>query len=115
AGDMASVPHNYMLGAFTYGWFAGENAAAYCTEAAASGVDEAQIAAEQERVAAPLARATGIPPGQLEYKLRRMVNDYLQPPKVTRKMELGLDRFAEIGEDAGRLAAADPHELMRAM
>lgn len=24
AGDMAAVPHNYMLGAFTYGWFAGQ-------------------------------------------------------------------------------------------
>ncbi|MFN5802234.1 MAG: fumarate reductase/succinate dehydrogenase flavoprotein subunit, partial [Burkholderiales bacterium] len=23
AGDMANVPHNYMLGAFTYGWFCG--------------------------------------------------------------------------------------------
>jgi len=44
-----------------------------------------------------------------------MVNDYLQPPKVTRKMQLGLERFGEIGEDIGRLAAADPHELMRAM
>ena len=29
AGDMAAVPHNYMLGAFTYGWFAGRNAAEY--------------------------------------------------------------------------------------
>ncbi|MFP3408298.1 FAD-binding protein, partial [Pseudomonas sp. SIMBA_065] len=29
AGDMAAVPHNYMLGAFTYGWFAGVNAAHY--------------------------------------------------------------------------------------
>ncbi len=29
AGDMAAVPHNYMLGAFTYGWFAGVNAAQY--------------------------------------------------------------------------------------
>ena len=28
-------------------------------------------------------RADGIPPHQFEYKLRRMVNDYLQPPKVT--------------------------------
>jgi len=115
AGDMASVPHNYMLGAFTYGWFAGENAALYCGETAAGEVDDAQIAAEQVRVMAPLQCAEGIPPNQLEYKLRRMVNDYLQPPKVTRKMELGLERFAEIGEDIKRLSAANPHELMRAM
>jgi len=115
AGDMASVPHNYMLGAFTYGWFAGENAAQYCADTAAAAIPEAQIAAERERVMAPLARGDGIPPGQLEYKLRRMVNDYLQPPKVTRKMELAVERFGEIGEDLEHLAAADPHELMRAM
>ena len=35
AGDMAAVPHNYMLGAFTYGWFAGANAAQLELEALA--------------------------------------------------------------------------------
>jgi succinate dehydrogenase/fumarate reductase flavoprotein subunit len=56
----------------------------------------------------------GLPPLQVEYKLRRLVNDYLQPPKVTRKMEIALERFAEIGEDLDQLQARDPHELMRA-
>jgi succinate dehydrogenase/fumarate reductase flavoprotein subunit len=115
AGDMASVPHNYMLGAFTYGWFAGENAAEYCASRGDAAIDPAQIEAERARVAAPLAQSEGIPPNQLEYKLRRMVNDYLQPPKATRKMELALERFAEIGEDIKHMSAANPHELMRAM
>jgi succinate dehydrogenase/fumarate reductase flavoprotein subunit len=115
AGDMASVPHNYMLGAFTYGWFAGQNAAAFCGEAGDATVDPEQIAIEKARVAAPLERSDGIPPAQLEYKLRRMVNDYLQPPKVTRKMLLGLERFSEIGEDLPQLVASNPHELMRAL
>jgi succinate dehydrogenase/fumarate reductase flavoprotein subunit len=65
-------------------------------------------------VLAPLQREDGIPPAQMEYKLRRMVNDYLQPPKVTRKMEIGLDRFAEIRQDLDMLCAKDAHELMRA-
>eukprot|EP01032_Pedospumella_encystans_P028196 gene28196-31850_t len=30
AGDLACVPHNYMLGAFVYGKLAGESAARYC-------------------------------------------------------------------------------------
>ena len=115
AGDMASVPHNYMLGAFTYGWFAGENAAEYCAGRGQTDVDTAQIDAERVRIAAPLEHGEGIPPNQLEYKLRRMVNDYLQPPKATRKMELALERFAEIGEDIKHMSAANPHELMRAM
>ncbi|WP_069865118.1 fumarate reductase/succinate dehydrogenase flavoprotein subunit [Pseudomonas citronellolis] len=115
AGDMAAVPHNYMLGAFTYGWFAGQNAAQYVAERDFSEVDQAQVERERERVFAPLRREHGLAPAQVEYKLRRMVNDYLQPPKVTKKMEIGLQRFAEIGRDLEQLKANNPHELMRAM
>jgi succinate dehydrogenase/fumarate reductase flavoprotein subunit len=43
AGDCASVPHNYMLGAFVYGKLCGEHAAAYCAE-----VDHAQHDAEAQ-------------------------------------------------------------------
>lgn len=114
AGDMAAVPHNYMLGAFTYGWFAGHNAAEYVLGREHGAVDEEQIDAERARIYAPLKRENGIAPAQVEYKLRRMVNDYLQPPKVTRKMEIGLQRFAEITEDIESLSATHPHELMRA-
>jgi succinate dehydrogenase/fumarate reductase flavoprotein subunit len=113
AGDMASVPHNYMLGAFVAGAYAGEDAAEYCRDHDLARVDRGAIVAEQARVLAPLTREDGIPPNQLEYKLRRMVNDYLQPPKVTRKMEIAQARFAELREDLGHLVARDPHELMR--
>lgn len=44
-----------------------------------------------------------------------MVNDYLQPPKVTKKMEIGLTRFADIQRDLDQLKANNPHELMRAL
>ncbi|MBU9518692.1 fumarate reductase/succinate dehydrogenase flavoprotein subunit [Burkholderia multivorans] len=114
AGDMAAVPHNYMLGAFTYGWFAGQNAADYVAGRELAPVDAAQVDAERARVFAPLAREHGLAPAQVEYKLRRMVNDYLQPPKVTRKMEIGLQRFADIAEDIEAIKATHPHELMRA-
>ncbi|EJN36943.1 succinate dehydrogenase/fumarate reductase flavoprotein subunit [Pseudomonas sp. GM84] len=115
AGDMAAVPHNYMLGAFTYGWFAGVNAAQYVAGRELAEVDVAQVERERERVFAPLQREHGLPPAQVEYKLRRMVNDYLQPPKVTKKMEIGLARFAEIERDLDQMKASNPHELMRAM
>jgi succinate dehydrogenase/fumarate reductase flavoprotein subunit len=115
AGDLACVPHNYMLGAFVYGKLAGESAVRHCAQTALPDIDDAQVAAERERVWAPLHRTDGLPPQQVEYKLRRMVNDYLQPPKVTRKMELGLARFEAIRADLDRMSAANPHELMRAM
>ncbi|MBD9427759.1 fumarate reductase/succinate dehydrogenase flavoprotein subunit [Pseudomonas sp. PDM15] len=115
AGDMAAVPHNYMLGAFTYGWFAGVNAAEYIAGREFTKVDAQQVEREQARVYAPLNREHGLPPAQVEYKLRRMVNDYLQPPKVTKKMEIGLTRFADIQRDLDQLKANNPHELMRAL
>jgi succinate dehydrogenase/fumarate reductase flavoprotein subunit len=115
AGDLAAVPHNYMLGAFVYGKFAGESAAAWCAGRDLPLVPLDQLQRELARVSAPLQRADGLPPGQVEYKLRRLVNDYLQPPKITRRMEIGLARFETIREDLAQLSARDPHELMRAM
>jgi succinate dehydrogenase/fumarate reductase flavoprotein subunit len=115
AGDLACVPHNYMLGAFVYGKIAGESAAGYCARTPLADIDGDQVELEHARVQAPLLRKEGLPPSQVEYKLRRMVNDYLQPPKVTRKMEIGLARFEGIRSDLDQLSAYDPHELMRAM
>jgi succinate dehydrogenase/fumarate reductase flavoprotein subunit len=115
AGDCASVPHNYMLGAFVYGRICGENAAAYCADVGYAMHDPEAQAAEQARILKPLGRGEGLTPYQVEYKTRRLVNDYLQPPKVTRKMLIGLARFDEIREDLQHLSAEGPHELMRAM
>lgn len=115
AGDCASVPHNYMLGAFVYGRICGHNAAEYCGAVADRAIDEGAVAAEQARVSAPLQRSEGPTPFQIEYKTRRLVNDYLQPPKITRKYEIGLRRFDEVREDAQAMLATNPHELMRAM
>src|SRR5690606_31938981 len=95
AGDMASVPHSYMLGAFTNGSMAGEHAVDYAGEVELAEMDPADIARERERVLAPTRRELGIPPNQIEYKTRRLVNDYLQPPKVPRKYQLAQSRFAE--------------------
>ncbi|UQS16021.1 fumarate reductase/succinate dehydrogenase flavoprotein subunit [Pseudomonas sp. HS6] len=115
AGDMAAVPHNYMLGAFTYGWFAGHNAAEFVAGREFSVLNAEQIEKEKARVYAPLDREHGLPPAQVEYKLRRFVNDYLQPPKVTKKMEIGLQRFSDIERDLHEMKANNAHELMRAM
>jgi succinate dehydrogenase/fumarate reductase flavoprotein subunit len=116
AGDMASVPHNYMLGAFTNGSVAGEDAADFAANVDHAGYDEADVEREKERVLAPTRREDGIPPNQIEYKTRRLVNDYLQPPKVTRKYELAQRRFAEVREDmAEGMIARNAHELMRSL
>ncbi|WP_085044058.1 fumarate reductase/succinate dehydrogenase flavoprotein subunit [Ensifer aridi] len=116
AGDMASVPHNYMLGAFTNGAIAGEHAAEVALESDLPDFDPEFVRLERERVLAPTRRDDGIPPNQLEYKARRLVNDYLQPPKVTAKMQIGQTRLAEVRDDLETaLVARNAHELMRSL
>jgi succinate dehydrogenase/fumarate reductase flavoprotein subunit len=116
AGDMASVPHNYMLGAFTNGSVAGIDAMEFADNHDFAEFDAADVAAERDRVMAPTKREDGIPPNQIEYKTRRLVNDYLQPPKVTRKFELGARRLAEVRQDAQeRMMVRNAHELLRAL
>jgi succinate dehydrogenase/fumarate reductase flavoprotein subunit len=115
AGDMASVPHNYMLGAFVNGGIAGATAADYCVQTQLLTYDAGDIAREQERVLAPTKREDGLTPHEMEFKTRRLVNDYIQPPKVTAKYLLAQERFAEVREDLSQLVARDPHELMRGL
>lgn len=115
AGDMASVPHSYMLGAFVYGQICGESAADYVSGVDLAEPDTDALDQELARVMSPRQLEDGIPPEQMEYKVRRLVNDYLQPPKITRKMEIGLERILQVKADLPRLSARDPHELLRAL
>ena len=114
AGDMASIPHSYMLGAFVYGDICGANAVEFAKHRDLPTLDETFILREKQRILAPLKRSDGIPPNQFEYKLRRFVNDYLQPPKITKKMDIGLQRLKDMEQDIEFLYARDPHELLRA-
>lgn len=116
AGDMANVPHNYMLGAFTNGAFAGLDAVDFIKDVDFAKFDQGDVEAERDRVLAPTKRDDGIPPNQIEFKTRRLVNDYLQPPKVTAKMQTAQRRFAEVRDDMeNAMYVQNAHELMRSL
>ncbi len=115
AGDMASIPHNYLLGAFTFGKICAQHAVEYVKTVSEPKIDPAQVEAERDRVLRPLSQPDGYPHHQVEYKLRRMVNDYLQPPKLTTRMEIGLEHFIRAKADLDQMGARNPHDLMRAM
>ncbi|MEH2354195.1 fumarate reductase/succinate dehydrogenase flavoprotein subunit [Nostoc sp.] len=115
AGDMASVPHNYMIGAFVFGRIAGTHAIEYIEDLDFIQPDTDFLEAEKARIYAPLTRPNGVPHTQVEYKLRRLVNDYLQPPKSGNKIEIGLKHFVQYQETLDIMGARDPHELMRSL
>ncbi|MFW9262515.1 fumarate reductase/succinate dehydrogenase flavoprotein subunit [Nostoc sp. CALU 546] len=115
AGDMASVPHNYMIGAFVFGRIAGSHAIEYIEDLDFIEPETDFLEAEKARIYAPLTRPNGVPHTQVEYKLRRLVNDYLQPPKSGNKIEIGLKHFVQYQQTLDIMGARDPHELMRSL
>ncbi|MFF4172160.1 fumarate reductase/succinate dehydrogenase flavoprotein subunit [Streptomyces sp. NPDC001744] len=111
AGDLASVPHNYMIGAFVFGDLAGEDAAKY--RAYEGEFDARQVAEAHELVYRPLRNPDGPPQPQVEYKLRRFVNDYVAPPKTGAKLSLAVEAFDRMSGEIAGMGARTAHELMR--
>lgn len=116
AGDLACVPHNYMIGAFVFGDLAGTDAASVCAEVGApQQLPEDQLRAAHELIYRPLRHPDGPPQPQVEYKLRRFVNDYVAPPKTAAKLSIAVRTFDRMRGEIDEMGARNPHELMRAV
>ena len=123
AGDLACVPHNYMIGAFVFGDLAGAHASEFARGPGAAGpagpdagpasLPEGQIGAAHELIYRPLRNPDGPPQAQVEYKLRRFVNDYLAPPKTQARLAIALETFGRMTTEIAQMGARTPHELMR--
>ncbi|RMI34459.1 fumarate reductase/succinate dehydrogenase flavoprotein subunit [Nocardia stercoris] len=114
AGDLACVPHNYMIGAFVYGDLAGAHAAGTVADVAApQELPVDQLAAAHELIYRPARQPDGPPQPQVEYKLRRFVNDYVAPPKTATKLSLAVETFDRMRTEIDGMGATTPHELMR--
>ncbi|MFB6562043.1 fumarate reductase/succinate dehydrogenase flavoprotein subunit [Streptomyces sp. NPDC056400] len=111
AGDLASVPHNYMIGAFVFGDLAGGDAARHTAYEGTLPAD--QLAAAHELIYRPLRNPDGPPQPQVEYKLRRFVNDYVAPPKTGAKLSLAVAAFDRMTGEIAEMGARTAHELMR--
>ncbi|MDV3124863.1 fumarate reductase/succinate dehydrogenase flavoprotein subunit [Mycobacterium sp. 21AC1] len=115
AGDLACVPHNYMIGAFVYGDLAGEHAASTLTDVAApTELPEDQLREAHDLIYRPLRHPEGPPQPQVEFKLRRFVNDYVAPPKTATKLSIAVQTFERMTAEVEGIGARTPHELMRA-
>jgi succinate dehydrogenase/fumarate reductase flavoprotein subunit/HEAT repeat protein len=127
AGDLACVPHNYMIGAFVFGDLAGAHASERVrsqvtdgpagpdrnTAADPASLPQDQIEAAHELIYRPWRNPDGPPQTQVEYKLRRFVNDYLAPPKTQARLDIALETFERMTTEIAAMGARTPHELMR--
>ncbi|WP_420864107.1 fumarate reductase/succinate dehydrogenase flavoprotein subunit [Streptomyces deccanensis] len=111
AGDLACVPHNYMIGAFVFGDLAGADASQYSPYEGE--LPDDQLRDAHELIYRPLHNPDGPPQPQVEYKLRRFVNDYVAPPKSGSRLSLALNAFERMRADIAEMGARTPHELMR--
>ncbi|HHX51738.1 MAG TPA: FAD-binding protein [Clostridia bacterium] len=96
AGDVSSVPMQHLTGAFVYGQIAAESAVQYCTGEKSNRFNrflEKAFNQELQRLGNLLnvAKDNKIPPASFEYKLRRIINEYLLSPKNDSYLKKGLE------------------------
>ena len=116
AGDTSLVARGHLSGAFVFGEIAAESA----TERAA-GVRHAELTMPQAAAVSAkrrqrLAQTQGsVTIEEFEYKVRRLINDYIRPPKNEYKLDRALwwmNRFRkELGE---MVRVGDAHDLFKA-
>ncbi len=72
------------------------------------------MAQAHELIYRPLRQPDGPPQPQVEFKLRRFVNDYVAPPKTATKLSIAVQTFERMTTEVEGIGARTPHELMRA-
>lgn len=115
AGDVSLVARAHLSGAFVYGQICAENAAEYARSAPEPVIDDDQV---REVIRDREEKLTWgdrpVPVEEFEYKVRRLINDYIRPPKNGYKLDRALwwmDRFRK--ELGSVVRVADTHDLFK--
>jgi succinate dehydrogenase/fumarate reductase flavoprotein subunit len=114
AGD--EIWMDSLSGAFVFARRAGEAAAKYSKKIELRSVDREQLRSIEETVLAPSKRSEGIPPNELEEKVRSVLTLYANVVKSEGMLRHGLRLIKELRDRAlPKLFTRNPHELMRAV
>jgi succinate dehydrogenase/fumarate reductase flavoprotein subunit len=113
AGD--EIWMDSLSGAFVFARRAGIAAAKYAElQDGWKPIDEAQLTEIEETALSPMNREEGIPPQELEEKVRSIMTKHAYIAKTGGMLESGLQLLREIREKwLPRVKASNPHELMR--
>ena len=116
AGDTSLVSRGHLTGAFVYGELAAESASERAANARHGQVDRSQVADFLADMQSKLDQSGHpIHIEEFEYKVRRMINDYVAPPKNEYKLDRALwwmDRFRQ--ELKTMVKIEDRHDLFKA-
>ena len=115
AGDVACVPHQHLTGAFVFGEIAAERAVEFISSHPGVNLDDGQVRrVEEERNQRFSTAGRDIDVRDLEYKVRRMIGDYVISPKNGYKLlrwQEWAERFGT--EIEGRVSVRNGHELAK--
>jgi succinate dehydrogenase/fumarate reductase flavoprotein subunit len=115
AGDVACVAKGHLTGAFVFGEIAAEQGAAFVRSQPRPRFDAAQV--EEVRGAIERRLAAGdkrIDVRDLEYKVRRLINDYVVSPKNAYKLGRWLDWAERFRHEMDyEVAVTNGHELSK--
>jgi len=115
AGDTSLVARGHLTGAFVYGEIAAESASDYAARTEPVDLDASQVEAFLSDREEKFSRhANSIAIEEFEYKVRRMINDYIRPPKAEYKLDRALwwmERFRKELKDL--VCVRDIHDLFK--
>jgi succinate dehydrogenase/fumarate reductase flavoprotein subunit len=115
AGDTSLVARGHLSGAFVFGEIAAESATDYGAGVQHSDLNPEQIAVFTRKCRQRTAQTSGsVTIEEFEYKVRRIINDYIRPPKNEYKLNRALwwmNRFRQELNEVVRIA--DVHDLFK--
>jgi succinate dehydrogenase/fumarate reductase flavoprotein subunit len=115
AGDTSLVARGHLSGAFVFGEIAAESATEFAADAHKTELETNQISAFVKNQENRFNQSGNpIPIEEFEYKVRRIINDYIVPPKNDYKLNNALwwmDRFRK--ELKEQVRVRDVHDLFK--
>jgi succinate dehydrogenase/fumarate reductase flavoprotein subunit len=112
AGD--EIWQDSLSGAYVFARRAGIAAAKYADKQERTPIDESQLKRIEKKILAPSKREAGVPPQELEEKVRTIMTKYAYLTKTGGMLEQGLKNLRMIrAKWEGKVRAETPHELMR--
>jgi succinate dehydrogenase/fumarate reductase flavoprotein subunit len=115
AGDTSLVARGHLSGAFVFGEIAAESASEYASDTGKVEFDTDQIDSFMKAKHSRLDQSGNpIPVEEFEYKVRRIINDYIRPPKNEYKLNRALwwmDKFRQ--ESTTMVRVRDMHDLFK--
>ena len=115
AGDTSLVARGHLSGAFVFGEIAAESATDFAAGIGQSDLDPQQVEAFTEKRSRRMAQRDGaVTIEEFEYKVRRIINDYIRPPKNDYKLERALWWMKRFRQELGEIVrVSDMHDLFK--